>query len=206
MRLFSAALAVVSPSLNVNAIVSAISSSVAPLQPSETEEMVAAVISLYAAMESADFTSEGFIEEICSAMDQSGRKDLNFENDRDRGRFKNRLVDLLNIESFSLASKALSLKSECDHLFCTARIMTDARPVYGADVSTAPHAALILHSVRLSFHEESTDIKDFYITLDDSDIRELRELLDRAESKSKSLTAALKAAGIHVVSTENSAG
>src|ERR1700676_3830276 len=100
--------------------------------------MVAAVVSLYAALASSDLSTEVFVEEICEAMAESKRKDLNFDDEADRDRFKHRLITLLKIDSFGIASKALSLKSDCDHVFCTGRILTDARPVYGADVSTAP--------------------------------------------------------------------
>jgi hypothetical protein len=203
MRAFSAALSTVSPSLNAGALISTISSSVTSIPQSDIEKMVAAVVSLYAGLDSSDFPLEVFIEEICKAMAESKHKDLNFEGEADRERFKSRLIYLLNIESFSLASRALSLKSEYANVFCNGRIMTDARPVYGTDVSTAPHAALILHSLKLSYHQSTTDVQEFYVTLDDSDLMELKDLLDRAELKSKSLTAALKAAGINVITTNN---
>jgi hypothetical protein len=109
--------------------------------------------------------------------------------DTDRSCFKSRLIKLLTIDSFGIVSKALSLKAESDHIFCTGRILTDARPVYGADPSIAPRAALILHTLRLAYHE-SADLKEFYITLDDRNLKEFRDLLDRAGLKSKSLTAA----------------
>lgn len=160
--------------------------------------MVSAVVSLYAAMDTSDLSIEVFVEEISRAMSESKQTELNFDSTADRLRFKDRLTTLLKLDAFGIASKAISLKTECDHSFCSGRILTDARPVYGLDVSTAPHAALILHTLRLAYHQVN-DLKEFYITLDDSDLKELRHLLDRAETKSKNLTAALKTAGIVVL-------
>jgi hypothetical protein len=198
---FVAALSAVSPSLNKNALVTSISSSVTSASQREVEEMVVAVISLYRALDSSDSSIDLFVEGICDAMADSKRKDLHFDGPPDRTRFKARLMDLLDIESFGVASKALSLKNECDHLFCVGRILTDARPVYSDDVSAPPRAALILHTLRLAYHK-TNDLKEFYITFDDSDLKELRDLLDRADLKSKSLTVALKSAGINVITTE----
>jgi hypothetical protein len=198
---FSAALSTVAPSLSRDTIVSTVSSSVTSIPQNEVQGMVAAVVSLYAALDSSDVSIEPFVEQICKAMAESKRKDLNFDGDADRDRFRDRLTKLLKIDSLGIASKALSLKTECDHLFCSGRILTDARPVYGADVSTAPRAALVLHTLRLAYHE-ANDLREFYITFDDSDLKELRDLVGRAELKSKSLTATLKAAGIGVITTE----
>jgi hypothetical protein len=198
---FLAALSSVSPSLRKNTLVSSIASSVPSVPSSQVEEMVVAVVSLYRALDSSDSPTEVFVEGICEAMAEDERKNLNFDGPSDRNRFAVRLTKLLTIDSFGIASKALSLKNECDHLFCVGRILTDARPVYADDVSTPPRAALILHTLRLAYHE-TNDLKEFYITFDDSDLQELRDLLDRADLKSKSLTVALKSAGINVITTE----
>jgi hypothetical protein len=198
---FVAALSTVPPSLNKATLVTSISSSVASVSQGEIEEMVVTVISLYRALDSSDSSTDLFVEGICDAMADSKRKDLTFDGLSDRARFKARLTELLDIDSFGVASKALSLKNECDHLFCVGRILTDARPVYSDDVSAPPRAALILHTLRLAYHK-TNDLKEFYITFDDSDLKELRELLDRADLKSKSLAVTLKAAGINVITTE----
>lgn len=201
MREFLSALSVVTPSLNPNTIVSNISSSAKSIPPSELEQMTFAVVSLYAALDYSDLEAGPFVEEICRAMAESNRKDLNFEGDSDRNRFKDRLQNLLAIDSFSIASKALSLRREYDHIFCSGRILTDARPVYGPDVSVAPRAAIIVHTLRLAYHK-TDDLEEFYLSFDDEDLKELKDLLDRAERKSKSLGAALVATGIDVISAK----
>jgi hypothetical protein len=199
MREFLSALSAVVPSLDARAVVAAASSSAKSISQDELEQMTFAVVSLYAALDYSDFEAEPFAEEICLAMAESKRKDLTFDGQEDRKRFKDRLEKLLGIDSFGVASKALSLRREYDHIFCSGRILTDARPLYGTDVSVPPRAALILHTLRLAYHE-TNDLKEFYLTMDDSDLKELRDLLDRADLKGKSLTAGLAAAGIDVIS------
>jgi hypothetical protein len=81
MQELSTALLHVAPSLNRSTIVSTVSSSVASIPKDEVEGMVAAVASLYGALDSSDLSIELFVEEICNAMAESKREGLNFDGD-----------------------------------------------------------------------------------------------------------------------------
>jgi hypothetical protein len=200
MEQFLSVLSKAAPSLNTSALASAVSSSVKSIPQEDIEEMLVAVVSLYGVLDQSDLSMESFTDEFCQAMAESKRKNLNFDGEADRKRFRDRLTQLLSVDSFSIASKALSLKQEYEHYFCSGRILSDARPVYGDDLVTGPLAALIVHTLRLAYHEVD-GIKEIYIAFDDSQLRELRDLLDRAELKSKNIRALLERSGTRVVGT-----
>lgn len=109
-----------------------------------------------------------------------------------------RIASLLKLESLSvIETKAMELKSEFEHAFCNCRIFTDLRPVFGNNVKDAPNAMLIVHTLKLGYHDsDEGKHKDFHVVLDDGDLRAMRDAIDRAEDKSKSLKTGLDSAGI----------
>lgn len=79
--------------------------------------------------------------------------------------------------------------------FCGARILTDIRPLFAPDLKAAPTAALVVHTLRISYHQGS-ELKQFYVAMDSEDIQALKNTLDRAESKAENLHAVLDTAKI----------
>jgi hypothetical protein len=113
--------------------------------------------------------------------------------------FEERLARLLTISPLTIASKATILKTEYERKFCTARILTDARPVYLDSPSSAPSAMMIMHNLRITYHDDTGEMREVYIAMDDDDLITLRGLVDRAEEKVNSLRAAFATANIEVV-------
>jgi hypothetical protein len=113
--------------------------------------------------------------------------------------FEGRLIGLLTIAPLGIASKATILKTEYERRFCTARILTDARPVYINAPSGPPGAMMIMHNLRITFHDDTGEMREVYITMDDADLTTLRGLLERAEEKTGSLQSVFAAANIPVV-------
>jgi len=109
-----------------------------------------------------------------------------------------RLTALLSVESFTVATRGLSLLQEYERKFCTARILTDARPIFSQDPKVPPTAVLIIHTLRISYHETS-DLKETYIAMDAQDVSELKQILIRAEDKAKALESVFKRANVRVV-------
>jgi len=97
--------------------------------------------------------------------------------------FAQRLTALLAVESFDIvALKAKGLQEESERTFCEARILTDIRPVFGNKVEDAPTAAIVVHTLKLVYHEMSGH-KEFFLALDEDDIASLKKTLERAEAK-----------------------
>ena len=113
--------------------------------------------------------------------------------------FRDRLEKVLTTTPLSIAAKATSLKAEYERRFCNARMLTDARPIYVDTPSSRPDAVMITHTLRITFHDDTGAMRETYITMDDNDLITLRELVDRAEEKAKSLQSVFSAASVPVV-------
>lgn len=157
----------------------------------DLEEIIQALVSLYYIEEDFERKDE-FAEEIVEAIEESDSEILSLpENDRER--FKQQLIEFLDIDSLRTASKALFLLHEYERVFCDARVMTDIRPIFGANPDESPKAALIVHTLKLNYHD-ATGLKEFYISMDSDEMDELMFALDRADQKAKSLRTVLDAA------------
>jgi len=113
-----------------------------------------------------------------------------------RARLQKRLDEALPYEALNVASaKARELEMDREGIFCAAKILTDIRPVFGDAIGGSPDGAIIMHTLKLGFHDSSSGShKDVYVALDASDISDLKKTLDRAEDKEKSLKSVLSAA------------
>ncbi|SRR6266446_2728359 len=119
----------------------------------------------------------------------------------DRDILKDRLTKLFVLKaSLGLTSKAVGLLTDAEHLFFTARILTDVRPVFNEEGDVV-EATVILHNLVLHYGEND-DHKDFVVTLDTNDIKALREVLDRADNKAKALKSLLKRSEISYLDLE----
>lgn len=160
----------------------------------DAEEIHEAVMELYRVREF--FAKE--VPEFVSGIAESMQEEEAFPA-TELPAFKERLTRLLTMDSVSVAAKAEYLKLEYERRFCTARILTDARPIYGADPSKAPSAAMIMHTLRISYHDDTSQLREVYIAMDNDDVTTLRDLLIRAEAKAKSLESVFTAAKVKVV-------
>jgi len=162
---------------------------------SDVSAIVNTLTSLYRIRVRREMASDRLIGDVVEAM----RKlpELRLSDDSERI-VTERLVKLLNLDAFGVVeTKALELKSEFEHAFCDCRIFTDLRPVFGGNVADSPKAMLIVHTLKLGYHDahENTH-REFHIALDGSDLITLRGLIERAETKAKTLRTQLESAGI----------
>src|SRR5258708_22774066 len=180
------------PAAALNALVlelerSPSSPSIANVSPDDIRQAVDALNTMYTIRAFNEVPTEEFIDDVCEALREYGELKA-----AEEPRFHERLTRLLDIESLSIAAKGAALQSEHEHLFCSARVLTDARPVYGKSVTHPPVAMIITHELKLSYHEgPGGRVREFYIGLHSGDIVALQEHLQRAEDKAKSLLTAL---------------
>ena len=105
-------------------------------------------------------------------------------------KLKNRVGRLLDLDkSLGVTAKAIDVMTEHERIFCSARIISDIRPVF-AEKEEEASAAVIIHNLQIGFHYAGKH-KEFYVALDTSDIRKLKDCIDRAEKKEMALRAIL---------------
>lgn len=106
-----------------------------------------------------------------------------------------RLLRLLQIGAVAKVAKALDMLLEHERVFHAARVLTDMRPVFPDDASEGPVGAVILHLLKIDVHVAS-DNTEFYVSLDSSDLQQLRKVLDRAIDKERELRKFLAGTGL----------
>jgi len=151
-----------------------------------------ALVALYGVRAGSELSLQDFVEEISDAMESIEEAEWRISQ-ADRKQFSEKLLELLSAEAFSLASKAADLQTDDERSFCSARILTDLRPVFGPRIEDGPKGMLIVHLLKLRFHQSSQRKHDeFYVSLDGDDLKTLKKIIERAESKSTVIKSSIR--------------
>ncbi|MBZ5526227.1 MAG: hypothetical protein LAP21_28755 [Acidobacteriia bacterium] len=145
-----------------------------------------ALAALYSVKSQRDTTVEEFVEDICDAAEDFDSEELRLPHS-ERDQFRDKLLTLLNADLFALAAKAYDLKTDDERIFCHARILTDLRPVFGQKIADGPKAMLVMHLLKIGYHQGNDKHQEIIISLDSDDLASLRKTIDRAEAKAQSL-------------------
>jgi hypothetical protein len=185
------------PEESVSAFISEIQKSptsraIPGLSSEDAKQAVASLNSLYTIRAFNDVSTESFIDDVCEALAEAD--ELPHAEEK---MFRSRLQRLLEISPLKVAAKAANLHTEHERLLCYARVLTDARPVFGDIVSTGPEAIIITHELKLTFHEGPRGaLQEIYIGRGSIGALQLQQLLQRAEEKAKSIREAFSASKI----------
>lgn len=107
-----------------------------------------------------------------------------------RDTFNARVTRLIATKAISITAKGLDLAVSDQKVLLRPRIVTDVRPVFPMDKDSEdgpPAALLVKHSLRLEYLE-GAESRTFVVSLDSIDVTRLREAIERAERKAKSLS------------------
>jgi hypothetical protein len=165
------------------------------LSVDDSEAIFDAITSLHRVRAYTEVPIDEFIGDLCESLYEH-----NSLPHAEEPTFRERLSRILDIEALTIAGKAVALHTEHENLFCSARIMTDARPIFANDPSSPPAAMIINHTLKIDYHTGAGGrIEDFYIALGSKDIEELKSVLARAELKAKSLATVIAKANTPLI-------
>lgn len=103
--------------------------------------------------------------------------------DKEKDKLIKNLVEIFNnCNNLKNTFKAIDLLSENGQIFKEARIITDVRLVFNDDISSQNRNAVVLHQLKMEYLQNDI-IKDFFISLDNTDLIKLRSQVDRAIEK-----------------------
>lgn len=150
------------------------------------------------------------IPELAELVTHASTRDAGLElADEERERLEGRLALLLEVDSLDATSKALDATSkaldvllESEHTLHDARIITDVRPVFGQNAEKPPTGVMVIHTLKISYHDESEEVKELYVAMGAGDIGALDADLDRANQKAESLRRMLEPTGVSYIDTE----
>lgn len=183
------------PALDYTELSSVITPKVSAVPPGDVGDILETLEALYSVRARLALPVADFAEAVRKAVEEGGAEELSLPGENGE-RLKERLTQLLDIDALDVTRKALDVLHEHEHTLHDARIMTDIRPVFGLDTDDDPTGALIVHMLKVSYHDESEEVKEFYIALDAGDIDMLIDLLRRADSKAKSLQRVIERAKV----------
>ena len=150
------------------------------VQKEESGKILETVEMLYRIWSSRGNQSlDGFIGDLADAIGD-------FYPDGDSSEAKARLRSVLDIEPLARASKALTVSTTQHHLFYDAKVLSDIRFVFRPDPEVEPYGATIVHTLEIVYHEDQ-DHKSFFVALDGPDLSSIKEVIERAEKKTKQL-------------------
>lgn len=180
-----------------------VASKVEGIEYADLSEALDALTSLFGLREDMSTSTLELVEVISDAIDQSGFGDLGFSGEEDRRSFENLLTRILEIESFELAAKAISLVYEQDHIVHgTPRVLTDMRPIFSSDpAEMSVHGAMVTYTLRIEYHERAR-IQELFLALNAEQVDELITTLERARSKAEKLKQFLQESPIRYVEAE----
>jgi len=179
----------------------AVASPTTSLDEERMSEIIQMLVSLYVVKENSSLAE--VVDDICIAAESSGNEQLR-PQDGDWPAFKEDLTALLSADdSLGAIAKAQYLEREHPYVFCTARAVTDIRPVFKQVLRETP-AGMLVHTLKITYHEgDHADTKDFFVALDPRKLKELRRILDRAVEKENALKEFMSSSGMEQLQRES---
>ena len=158
------------------------------------EQIICALSPMLRVQRSAKVTTQRFAQDVWNSLTENSPQ---LAKGVDGEVFQRRIADLLKQNSLDLASSRVSAaRTDVEKLFCKVRAFTDLRPVFREDVSSPVTEMVILHNFQFGYHDGMGKHHEFYLTLDTSDLRALKEVVSEAEKRAEILTELMKPTSI----------
>jgi hypothetical protein len=187
-----AALSAEEPTLYRSELRRRVGKKTASISSTDLGEILRTLVSVYALRDDLDQPMSDVVRALCDAMEETDVEALHFSDEADRNHFATRLSNLLGAASLEVTAKSTELFYEHERtVHGKPRVLTDIRPVFGLDPEEPPKGAMIVHTLKITYHE-GEQVREFFVTLDSSQIGELVDVLGRASLKAESLRETLE--------------
>jgi hypothetical protein len=159
----------------------------------DAREIIQTLLSLYSARIGMDMKVDAFVTELISAA-----KHVQSKETQPVEVAQKTLRDLLSVRPLSMISKARGIHVSYERTFCSARVITELRPVFDADVREDPAGFVMAHILRLGYHRSGKHA-DVHIAMDKIDIDSLILALQRAKEKAVTMKVVADKAGLPIL-------
>jgi hypothetical protein len=175
------------------------------IEADELADVLDALASLYGLFADADAEKQELISDLCDALARDKAEDPRLDPD---------VGNWAGVESFfgavlqpgsplALTAKAAVLRGDVGALFCTAKTLSDLRPVFRSE-GEPPAALLPLHTLQIAYHLPSFDLATFSVTMTAHHLFELRDVIARAIRKHEQLRSFARSSDIPFLDDEES--
>lgn len=153
----------------------------------DADEAAESLTALYTVLAHSNEPPSEMATEIADALREIGIE-LKFPDE-----VQQRLVQLLSFDSLVVSAKAEGLMYDYENVFSSARVFTDIRPVFGLDAEELPKAGVITHMLSIHYFH-GMQHKEINIALDEVDMGNIMDAIERADKKGESLKSVLEMA------------
>jgi hypothetical protein len=151
-------------------------------------EVVPAVFQFCFNLNSTKQTFEEFVEDVVQSEDLA-------LPDTKKKSFRDFLMQVATIKHLQITTKAVWVQMEHLNVFDSARVLTDVRPVFDRDPDAEPDYMVVIHNLKISYSENG-EMKEFFVALDSTDLGKIRDVIERAAKKEKSVKSRLIPTGV----------
>jgi hypothetical protein len=188
------------PSLYVGELIPKVAAK-SQMPPDDVQAILSVLASLYVTRDRQGYGMEPFLEEIRSSLQLS---DIPIDDAVSWPRLRTFFDNALRLEdSLGVSAKALFVMLQHERVYGSARIFTDIRPVFKTDIAEAPGAAVLIHMLRIGYHEDNAH-RELYFAMDGDDLRQLLDTVHRALRKEETLEAMMTKSGVRILRRDGS--
>ncbi len=172
----------------------------------DTFNLISMLTGMYSAQTSLGMSPKPFVDEVFEFFE--GKFKEKFQAGKGKGLkqkdvqgLKQTLIGLLSSKkALGISAKANEILQEHEHVFRSARILTDIRPVFGEDPKKDPNEAVLVHMLKIMYTHGDFH-KEFFVALDSNDVDVLSHITTRAREKDQSIRSLLRKKQIHLIET-----
>ena len=187
---FIAALKAAPPVSNAEEMAEHIAKQVPTISGEKLASVLDTLYALYYIRDLSGVSPSTFLDDLMEGISKSiGLK----QGAKNAAKLRSLFERVLSIDSLNTVSKAARLQRDGERLYCTAKILSDIRPVFGSDPTVRPMGAVLTHTLKLGYHE-GKEHKEFHVVLDSDDLESLADAVQRARLKDKTLLNLLREA------------
>ena len=161
------------------------------MPPIPTERLVSVletIYTLYHIRELSGVDHPQFLEDLMNGIRNSS--DLRLAP-KDLPKLQSVLERILSIDTLKMIAKAARLQRDGERLYCSSKILSDMRPIFGEDPTRRPIGSVLTHTLKVTYHE-GREHREFHVILDSDDLEALGKVVQRAQAKDKTLRELLK--------------
>jgi hypothetical protein len=158
-------------------------------EQSDLSKIVGAAASMQSIFQSTSVSPKQFAQDVVEALADDAPTLAKKTNSKV---LSARIIKIVEGKQIDLTDQKIrSLKLEVERAFCCVRILTDVRAAFTADPTVPPAGMMILNTLRIGYLDDQHEHREFYLAMDSDDLSKLRNAINRALMKSKTLEALL---------------
>jgi len=185
------------PTVDAEKFIGSVASRLKELDSATVKLIVSELLTMMYSGFRADLKTTELASEISSGALEANSEEFPFTTEQ-KQLLELRLSNTFGSQGLRITGKAQSVFYDTDKIFVKARILTDLRAIYD-EPGDEILGATVIHSLRIRYYENN-DQKDIYLSLDNDELQEFVETLQRASKKQKGLETLMQKSSIPHVS------